>query len=131
MMAAVSPFQRGAKKSQSRWKHERSKESAAKRNHRPTKKPDKSKVAEKKWREKRRSKGKRKPTSTDVVPVGVVRSKLLVDAGFDSVDPLGDHELVVVLQDIGIGGDELGGGNVAHCDTSLRFVSHFCHTEAN
>lgn len=64
-------------------------------------------------------------TSADVVPVRIIRSKFLVNTGLDSVNPLRDDELVVVLEDIGVSGDELGGRNVAHRDSSLCLVSHF------
>lgn len=41
-------------------------------------------------------------TGTDVVPVLVIRSHLLGDAGLDNVDPLGDRELASALQVSGI-----------------------------
>jgi hypothetical protein len=61
-------------------------------------------------------------TSADVVPVWVIRSQFLVDTSLDKVNPLWNNELVVVLEDIGIGSDEAGTRNVTDGDTlSLVF----------
>jgi hypothetical protein len=64
-------------------------------------------------------------TSADVVPIRVIRGKLLVNTGLDKINPLGDNELIIVLEDIGIRSDELGGWNVTDSDTLSLVVSHF------
>lgn len=43
----------------------------------------------------------------DVEPIGIIRSKFLVGASLDNIDPLGDFELTSALKVSGIGLDEL------------------------
>lgn len=43
----------------------------------------------------------------DIVPVGVLGRELLCARGLDSVNPSGDGELSLTLQECGVGRDEL------------------------
>lgn len=45
-------------------------------------------------------------TGTDVVPVRVIRSKLLKRAGLDNIDPCRDLKLARTLEMRAVGGDE-------------------------
>ena len=58
----------------------------------------------------------RKLTGSHEVPIGVIGSKLLVDTSLDKVSPLGDNELVVVLEDLSVCGNEFLSLDVADGD---------------
>lgn len=79
------------------------------------------------FREERRGEGEQVPfsrapfsqdsrllTGADVVPVGVVRSKLLLATGLDNVDPGGDLELTRALEVGRVGRDKVLSRDVAH-----------------
>lgn len=55
-------------------------------------------------------------SSSDVKPVGGVRSKVLSAAGLDELGPLGDLEFARLLEVGRECGDELSGGNVLDGD---------------
>eukprot|EP00518_Triparma_eleuthera_P009906 CAMPEP_0182477554 /NCGR_PEP_ID=MMETSP1319-20130603/31059_1 /TAXON_ID=172717 /ORGANISM="Bolidomonas pacifica, Strain RCC208" /LENGTH=161 /DNA_ID=CAMNT_0024678801 /DNA_START=30 /DNA_END=515 /DNA_ORIENTATION=- len=62
----------------------------------------------------------------DVVPVVAVGGKLLEDGGLHGVGPVGELELVAVLEVLGVGLDEIGGGDVTDGDAAgLKLFRHF------
>jgi len=61
----------------------------------------------------------------DVVPVLTVGGELLVAGGLDEVGPDGELELVGVLEMLGIGGDEIAGGDVTDADSTGFVFGHF------
>lgn len=62
-------------------------------------------------------------TSSDEKPVGVVRSQLVLDRGLHKVSPLGDNELVVILQDLSVSSNEVRSRDVTHSDATSS-ISH-------
>jgi hypothetical protein len=64
---------------------------------------------------------KRKLTSSDEEPVGVVGSQLVLDGGLHEVSPLGDNELIVVLEDLSVSSNEIRGGDVTHSNATSSF----------
>ena len=65
-------------------------------------------------------------TSSDEEPVGVVGSQLVLDGGLDKVSPLGDNELIVILQDLRVSSDEVRSRDISHGNATSSF-SHL-HT---
>lgn len=61
----------------------------------------------------------------DVVPVVSVGGELLEYGSLDHVGPVGELELVAVLEVLGVGADELSGGDVPDGDsTGFEFLRH-------
>jgi hypothetical protein len=52
--------------------------------------------------------------STDKEPILIIGSKLLEGSSLDEVNPLGELDLAALLQVRGVGGNKLGGGDIAH-----------------
>lgn len=66
-------------------------------------------------------------TSSDVVPVGVVRGKLLVGTGLDGVNPVGDFELTGSLEVRRVSRDERVGAEKVR--KTIGVVSYGCYNE--
>lgn len=65
----------------------------------------------------------RASTSTDVEPVSIIGSELLVGSSLDKIDPSGDLELTSALQVSSIGNDELLGVDITNGDSSHLEIS--------
>jgi hypothetical protein len=51
-------------------------------------------------------------TSTDKVPIVVIRGKLLADTSLHCVSPFGNTKFIIILEHFSVGADEGGGRNV-------------------
>ena len=65
-------------------------------------------------------------TCADEIPIRIVRSKFLMNAGLYNIAPFRHNKFIIIFEDISICGNELGRRNVPDCYAPRYF---FCHSK--
>ena len=64
-------------------------------------------------------------TCADEIPIRIVRSKFLMNAGLYNIAPFRHNKFIIIFEDIRISCNELGSRNVPDCYAPRYF---FCHS---